>query len=241
MCGDPSKRSDAAAVLQDGSDRQHRAEIGGMWEEIGALQLEFLKAQGLKPDHHLLDIGCGSLRLGCKVAPYLNPGNYWGTDRSRDLIDAGYDREIVPAGLGQRLPRTNLVTDGIFDFPGAPDTIDYAMAQSVFTHLPLNHLRLCLANLARRLVTPCRFYFLRSSRQTAAGRCGPCLQKDGITTWSYKDPFHYDLADIRHAARDLPWALRLVGDWAHPRNQMMVEALLDREGMAHPPGNGSGG
>ena len=32
-------------------------------------------------------------------------------------------------------------------------------AQSVFTHLPLNHLRLCLANLARRLVTPCRFYF----------------------------------------------------------------------------------
>lgn len=237
MSGDRTKTVDADN-LQGGPDRGHRAMIGGMWEEIGSLQLNFLKAQGLKPNHRLLDVGCGSLRLGCKVAPYLNPGNYWGTDRSHDLIDAGYDREIVPAGLDQRLPRNNLVTDGIFDFPGVPERVDYAMAQSVFTHLPLNHLRLCLANLARKLVTPCRFYFTIFIPSGQLGVADPCPQKDGIVTWSYKDPFHYDLSDICHAARDLPWSLRLIGDWGHPRNQMMVEALLDRPEPGQQSGTG---
>ncbi len=42
----------------------HRDMVGGMWEEIGRLQFEFLRARGLKPSHRLLDIGCGSLRGG---------------------------------------------------------------------------------------------------------------------------------------------------------------------------------
>jgi hypothetical protein len=29
----------------------HRAFVGGMWEEIGRLQFDFLRGQGLKPDH----------------------------------------------------------------------------------------------------------------------------------------------------------------------------------------------
>ena len=38
----------------------HRDMVGGMWDEIGRLQFEFLRARGLKPNHRLLDIGCGS-------------------------------------------------------------------------------------------------------------------------------------------------------------------------------------
>ena len=33
--------------------------------------MALLLAEGLRPEHHLLDIGCGSLRLGCKAVPYL--------------------------------------------------------------------------------------------------------------------------------------------------------------------------
>lgn len=62
------------------SDGEHRAVVGGAWEQIGQLQLEILKAVGMKPSHRLLDIGCGSLRLGVRAVDYLDPEHYWGTD-----------------------------------------------------------------------------------------------------------------------------------------------------------------
>lgn len=40
---------------------KHRQVIGGKWEEIGKLRFEFLKAQGLQPEHKFLDVGYGSL------------------------------------------------------------------------------------------------------------------------------------------------------------------------------------
>ena len=52
--------------------------VGGMWDEIGRLQFEFLRARGLKADHWLLDIGCGCLRGGIHAIKYLKTGNYYG-------------------------------------------------------------------------------------------------------------------------------------------------------------------
>jgi hypothetical protein len=120
---------------------EHRALIGGMWDEIGALQLDFLRARGLRPDSRLPDIGCGSLRLGVRATDYLETGNYWGTDINESLLTAGYEREIVPSGLAHKLPRDHLIVDGDFTFAHLPRDFDFVIAQSVFTHLPLNHLR----------------------------------------------------------------------------------------------------
>ncbi len=39
---------------------QHREVIGGLWDEMGQLQLEFMRLHGLLPQHRLLDLGCGS-------------------------------------------------------------------------------------------------------------------------------------------------------------------------------------
>ena len=206
----------------------HRDVIGGMWDEIGSLQMDFLKANGLMPEHKLLDIGCGSLRLGVRAAEFLEPGNYWGTDLSSALLDAGYEKEICPAGLSARLPRAQLVTDEDFKFVGVPARIDFAVAQSVFTHLTFNHLRLCLANLARHVTSPCNFFFtvftppddlpVTDSHQQPRG---------GILTHPHRDPYHYAVADLYHAAAGTPWSVEFIGDWGHPRNQMMVKARKD--------------
>lgn len=59
---------------------RHRDVIGGLWEEIGQLQLDFLRSRGLRSNHRIVDIGCGSLRAGVKLVAYLDPGNYYGTD-----------------------------------------------------------------------------------------------------------------------------------------------------------------
>lgn len=44
-------------------NKKYRDFVGGLWEEIGVLQFEFLKQQGLLQRHNLIDIGCGALRV----------------------------------------------------------------------------------------------------------------------------------------------------------------------------------
>ena len=57
--------------------------VGGLWEEIGELQFQFMVAQGLRPEHRLVDIGCGALRGGLHFVRYLDRGHYYGLDLNR--------------------------------------------------------------------------------------------------------------------------------------------------------------
>lgn len=91
----------------------HRDAVGGMWEEIGRLQLDCLVSQGLEPAHHLLDVGCGSLRGGCFFIRYLDAGHYFGIEKERALIRAGTDVEIPRHGLQDKRP--HLVVTDSFD------------------------------------------------------------------------------------------------------------------------------
>ena len=115
------------------SKGKHRDIVGGRWDETGRIQMDMLADEGLLPDHHFLDIGAGSLRLGCKLVPFLNPGHYWATDLSGALLRQGYQTEIADKS---RLSPTNLIEDSNFNFPGLPETITHALAFAVFTHLP---------------------------------------------------------------------------------------------------------
>ena len=70
----------------------HRNFIGDKWDEIGKLQFDFLKDEGLKPHHKLIDIGCGSLRGGIHFIKYLDKFNYFGTDINNNLIRLGIEK-----------------------------------------------------------------------------------------------------------------------------------------------------
>ena len=217
---------DAASMDAAVERGEHREVIGGMWDEIGRLQIDFLKENGLTPERTLLDIGCGSLRLGLRAVEYLAPCNYWGTDLNLALLNAGYEREIVPARLSDKLPRCHLIEDRDFKFEGIPSEIDFAIATSVFTHLPLNHLRLCLANLARRVQSSCTFFFTIFTPPDGLSVTQSHTQpRGGKITHPHQDPYHYLAADVHHAAIDTPWSVQVMGDWGHPRNQMMVKAF----------------
>jgi hypothetical protein len=54
--------------------------VGGMWDEIGKLQFEFLVKEGLNPEHFLLDVAWGSLRVGVHFVRYLESDCYKGID-----------------------------------------------------------------------------------------------------------------------------------------------------------------
>ena len=138
------------------SNGRHRDIVGGRWDETGRAQMAALRAEGLAPHHRLLEIGAGSLRLGCKAVPYLDPGHYWATDLSGPLMQRGYGLELA---LKDRLPPAQLVEDADFTYPGIPANIDYAIAFAVFTHLPADHLHRALTNLAAQFPTLHRLLF----------------------------------------------------------------------------------
>jgi SAM-dependent methyltransferase len=214
--GDPYLRHVARLV----GAGDHRSAVGGLWEDMGALQLAVLRDFGMGPTARLLDVGCGSLRLGVKAAAFLEPGHYFGTDYFEDLLELGYEREIRPAGLGPRLPRENLVVDRGFAFAGLPGRFDFAIAQSLFSHLPLNSCRSCFRSLAAKLRPGGRFlftYFESAAEELHEGRD----RGGGVVTFPDRDPYHYCWDDFVFCARNAPWELRRIGEWGHPRGQVL--------------------
>ncbi|HTR18374.1 MAG TPA: hypothetical protein VMH91_00090, partial [Candidatus Paceibacterota bacterium] len=64
-------------ALMSDDVRRGFGELNPVWAPF---QLERLIAHGIKPQHTLLDIGCGYLRGGQYIIDYLEEGNYTGTD-----------------------------------------------------------------------------------------------------------------------------------------------------------------
>jgi hypothetical protein len=208
-----------ATLVQQGA---HRDAVGGLWDEIGRLQLEFMQRVGLAPSDRLLDIGCGCLRGGVHFVGFLEPGHYVGTDLSRPLLDAGYD-ELEAAGLAGRLPRENLVEDADFSFAGISGPFDFAIAFSLFTHLPFNKIRICLeraAPLLRPGGTLCATFFeIDDDHPTWL----PAVHEPGgVTTRGDADPYHYRASDFQYAARSSSLDVRVHGDFGHYRGQRML-------------------
>ncbi|NWQ42670.1 class I SAM-dependent methyltransferase [Bacillus sp. EB106-08-02-XG196] len=197
---------------------RHRSIIGGMWEEMGEKQIAFLKEKGLKPHHELLDIGCGSLRGGIYFIKYLNQGKYSGLDINPSLIRAG-QAELKKANLTGKKP-TLLVNDN-FHFHLFKKKFDYAIAQSVLTHLPVNVIQRCLVNIEKVLNPGGKFYatFFES---TARFNDNPINHPGGLTTYLDKDPYHYHLSIFEYLIKDSSLQLEYIGDWGHPRNQKMI-------------------
>ena len=217
-----SPYDDKARIARAVAATGHRAAVGGLWEELGELQLSFLKAHGLAASDHLLDVGCGCLRGGVRFAAYLDPGHYWGIDANRTLLDAGYDHEILPAGLADRLPRQNLVCDDQFKFEAFGRTFDAAIAQSLFTHLPTNRVRLCLDRLALALKPGGRFFATCYEVPENHPRDRAFRHPHGIITYAFKDPYHLRRSELDALYAGLPWRIVWAGDWGHPRDQQMV-------------------
>ena len=191
--------------------RGHRAYVGGYWEEIGQLQFDFLVAQGLRPEHTLLDIACGSLRLGVKAIPYLEPGHYLGIEKERALIRAGLEHELTPELRRERRPR--ILHDSRFRFRRFRQQVDMAMAQSLFTHLPPDLIALCLQRL-RPSLQPEGVLFA-TFHEVEQARLNPAVPHD-------HGYFAYTRSQMEALGREQGYMPAYIGDWQHPRGQVMM-------------------
>jgi SAM-dependent methyltransferase len=197
---------------------EHRAFVGGLWEEIGQLQFDFMKSNGLLPHHTLIDIGCGAMRGGIHFVNYLDRRNYFGLDINNSVIEAGKN-ELDMAGLLIKEP--HLLVNDTFELSLFNVEFDYAIAVSVFTHLYLNNILRCLAEVSKTLKRDGMFFATFFEAPTPAYRHAIEHKPGGMVTHYDKDPFHYSLAEMQMLAR-------LVGlkaerrEWSHPRNQKIL-------------------
>lgn len=198
---------------------RHRDIVGGRWEETGLIQMQILLHAGLEPQHQFLDIGAGSLRLGCRLVPYMQPNHYWATDLSGDLLRRGYDLELADKS---RLSPDHLIEDANFSFPGLPATITHAMAFAVFTHLPLAHLAHGLGQIRARFPV-LEWLMFTVFIAPDDGFSTPHRQPDGVVTHPDRAPWHHRLSDVlatAQAAGFTPEALPT----ELPRGQMLIRA-----------------
>jgi SAM-dependent methyltransferase len=207
------------------ASRGHRDTIGGLWDQLGQLQLTFLQQSGLAPHHTFLDVGCGSLRAGVLLAKYLEAGRYHGIDISPSLLEEGR-RELETAGVSARVPAANLRATADFDASGFPP-FDYAIAQSVFTHLPIDVFALALKRLRPCFALSGRFYvtFFTAERDQVE-RVHETAAPGGVVTYLNADPYHYAVEAIHNVAEATNWRMNWIGEWGHPRDQQIAAFTL---------------
>jgi len=202
------------AAIKEIGHRRYVGGVGKNWHLIGMLQFKFLIKQGLQPHHKLLDIACGSLRAGIHFIPFLNTGNYLGIDKEKDLINAGKNIELGKELYDLKKPELTLSDS--FDFSGFTQQPDFAIAQSLFTHLPPDMIEDCFSKTYKFMKTKGRFFatFFISKNKLE----NPDKPHDRLGYWFTKQ-------QVVSFGKTAGFDVNFIGEWNHPRGQQIVEYI----------------
>jgi len=188
-------------------DSHYRAYVGPPedYDLIAAMTFNLLTTLGLRQHHSLIDIGCGSLRIGRLLIPYLNEGNYFGLEPNEWLVDEGIKRE-----LGEALVRIKRPT---FFFSDSPETViraklsfDFALAQSIFSHCGLDLIKGWLSAVSRSL----------AENGALLATFLPGEDDSHRTGWIYPECVNYQPATLERAAGEVNLRFEIL-NWKHPR------------------------
>ena len=208
---------EAARELRPGSEH-YLAYVGPprQYDFMGATQFRLLTALGLREHHRVLDFGCGSLRAGRLLIPYLLPGHYHGIEPNLWLVEDAVANQIGADMVRIKQPRF----DGNAEFrcDGFGTDFDFIVAQSIFSHtlrdLALRGLRNFRAALAPGGLVACTF--VEAGPPPTPGSVGA----DG---WVYPDCVAFECAEVMAIFADAGLAgVRL--PWYHPRQAWYLAA-----------------
>jgi hypothetical protein len=172
---------------------------------IAAMTFNLLTTLGLRQHHSLLDIGCGSLRIGRLLIPYLNRGKYFGIEPAEWLVAEGIKQE-----LGETVVQTKRPT---FFFTDSPETVvrakvsfNFALAQSIFSHCGLDLIRGWLSAVSHAL----------TEDGVLIATFLPSDEDSPRTGWVYPDCVNYRPTTLERAAAEANLRFEIL-DWKHPR------------------------
>ena len=187
--------------------------VGGMWDEIGNLQFNYLVKNGLLKNHSLLDIGCGTLRGGRHFIKYLDANKYTGVDISTKAIE--YSNELIDKEeLRSKNPTLviNKEMNLIFSY-FKNEKFDFILAQSVFTHLMPEHIEECIKHIGNIMKNNANFFFTAYLSEN--------LERTGIMRFCY--PYNY----FQQLSKKFNFNVEIMNDYNHPRNQVLIRLIKD--------------
>jgi SAM-dependent methyltransferase len=145
---------DLAPTIRGGKEeptqsQEYRTHTGAedLYDLRAALQFNLLSMLGLRDEHYLLDIGCGSLCAGRLLIPYLRPGHYFGIEPLEWLVKKGIEEELGQSAVDIKKPTFHY--DENFTLTAFGRKFDFLLAQSIFSHTSQAQLRRCLSEAAK--------------------------------------------------------------------------------------------
>src|SRR5437667_523230 len=199
-------REDLGVGLKPG-DPHYRAYVGPPedYDLIAAMTFNLLTTLGLRQHHSLLDIGCGSLRIGGVLIPYLNQGKYFGVEPHEWLVAEGIKCELGETSVEVKRPT--------FFFSDSPEAIvrakvlfDFALAQSIFSHCGLDLIKDWLSAISRSLAPD----------GILLATFLPGDEDSPRTGWVYPECVSYRPITLERAAAEVNLRFEIL-DWKHPR------------------------
>lgn len=198
------------------------------YDLIAALQVSLLLASGLRETHRLCDVGCGSLRAGRMLIPYLREGMYYGIEPEQWLVEEGIERELGRDLVALRKPRFRFASD--FSVGAFGEEFDFAVAQSVFSHTFPNLLRLGLGEISRALAPSGRLFATFYEAPEDEGGSPKVGRKSQVfdNGWVRKGGHSYSWPEMEDHLREAGLVGRRLS-WPHPRQVWFVCARAEDE------------
>jgi hypothetical protein len=205
-----------ARQLRPGDDH-YMAYVGppGQYDFMGATQFRLLTTLGLRESHRVLDLGCGSLRVGRLLVPYLLPDCYHGIEPNAWLVDDAIEHQLGRDILRIKRPRFDANTEFRADVFGVE--FDFIVAQSIFSHATPDLIVTALKNAGNALAASglvvCTFVeaSLGDSANFAEG-------------WVYPGCVRYTAEEVASMFGRAGLSARRI-PWFHPRQTWYLGAL----------------
>ncbi|MGB5855874.1 MAG: class I SAM-dependent methyltransferase [Oceanisphaera sp.] len=201
--------------LAPGSEH-YRAYVGPPqdYDLVSAMVFNLLTCAGLRQHHRLLDIGCGSLRLGRVLIPYLNESNYVGVEPNRWLVEDGIANEVGADMVRIKQPRFSFQAS-LQEFT-QPLALDFVVAQSIFSHCSQQLIHDWLAELETHLSpTGALFATFLVAEEDFTGE-----------GWVYPGCVYFRPDTMAAIAAEHGFTFRVL-NWGHPRQQWALFARPD--------------
>ena len=170
------------------------------------------------------DIGCGDIPLGYCQGEIGRPKKYYATDLNKDALDSGF-KSLINSGVD--VSNIEMIPGPYFDFDLIPDaSIDAAFSNSLFSHLSLNTILICLKRLRPKMANHAKY--LSSMIILPPGI--DCIEykwevKYGRVSHSSQDPFHYQFLEFKEIVDSCTdFSCRTLYEYGHPF-QVLVEFL----------------
>lgn len=197
----------------------YRSYVGpeDLYDVMGGLQFVVLYELGLRENHTLLDIGCGSLRAGRLFIPYLNPSKYFGIEPFKTLVADGIANNLGDSIYDVKTPNFRFNDQFTFAFRGdAPQKgFDYILAQSIFSHATRSQIAICMHCAAEVMHKNSIFvatYFNATNGEDI----------DYPTEWTYPSVVRHPYLFMKKVANKVGLTLDIMHDTPHPVGQTWI-------------------